>query len=224
MTVAIQKTSDTILSEADAERWRHVPVAIAIDVTHGACQLDAAIRPLRPAGQQPRLFARALTARCEPPDFGAVLHALDCAKPGDVLVIDAQGHNANAMIGGILGGHLHATGCRGIICDGAIRDVAELAGMNDFSVFTRHINPRGPESASRGTVQGALTIGKLIINPGDLVLGDNDGLAVLSPELARSAIGEAEAKMAKEREWIEGLAAGKTAAEVFSLKAPLTKQ
>jgi regulator of RNase E activity RraA len=223
MTVVVEQKPVDALSEAEAERWRHVPVAIAIDVTNAACQIDPAVRPLRPPGEQPRLFGRALTACCEPPDFGAILHAIDIAGPGDVLVIAASGHRDTAMIGEILGGHLRSLGCRGIVCDGAVRDVKELSSWDDFSVFTRYVNPRGPTAVSLGTVNGEVMIGNMQVAAGDLVLGDDDGVAILSPALARSTIAAAEAKMAKEREWIEGLASSKTAVEVFGLDLPLRR-
>src|SRR5688572_32583740 len=120
-------------SAAAIERWRQVPVAVAVDVSHAECQIDRSIRPLCAPGKQPRLFGRAVTALCEPPDFGAVLQALDLIQPGDVLVIAANGHTETAMIGEILGGHLRRLGGRGVVCDGAIRDVAQLADWPDFS-------------------------------------------------------------------------------------------
>ena len=66
-------------------------MAIAVDLVREAGQIDPAIRPLRPAGRQPRLFGLAVTVRCDAPDFGAVLQALDVIQRGQVLVIDASG-------------------------------------------------------------------------------------------------------------------------------------
>ena len=86
------------------------------------------------------------------------------------------------MIGEILGGHLKRLGACGLICDGAIRDVAELAKWNDFSVFSRAITPRGPISAERGRVNCSVVVGGRLVNPGDLIIGDDDGLASLDPK------------------------------------------
>src|SRR5215207_3230780 len=108
------------------DRWREVPSAIAVDLDLEPGQIDPAIRPLLPPGQQPRLFGRAVTVQCEPPDFGAVLHALEVAQPGDVLVIAAGGDAHTAMIGEILSGHLRSRGAVGLVVDGAVRDVATL--------------------------------------------------------------------------------------------------
>ena len=104
--------------------------------------------PLAPAGQQPPLLGCAVTAYCEPPDFGAVLHALEHVEEGDVLVIAAAGAREFAMIGEILCGHLRRRGGVGVVVDGAVRDVATLAGFSDFAVFARHITPLGPTASS----------------------------------------------------------------------------
>jgi 4-hydroxy-4-methyl-2-oxoglutarate aldolase len=206
-------------SSVDIEPWRRVPVAIVVDLARDIGQIDPAIRPLRPPGQQTALFGRAVTALCEPPDFGAVLHALDHVGKGDVLVISAAGMPEFAMIGEILCGHLQRIGAAGVICDGAVRDVGAIAGLPDFSVFTRHITPRGPSSAERGAVNLPVVFGGTIVAPGDLIIGDDDGLVALSPENVRMRLAAAEAKMRKEVEWIAGLEAGKAVGELFGLGA-----
>ena len=219
MSVTIHAVPTSDLSQTDIERWRTVPVAIAVDLGRDVGQIDPQIRPLLPPGQQPRLFGHAVTAVCEPPDFGAVLYALDLIEPGDVLVIAADGHAETAMIGDILGGHLRRLGGAGLVCDGAVRDVATLAGWADFSVFARYITPRGPSSAEHGSVNLPVPVGGQVVNPGDLVIGDDDGLVALSPSTVRARIDDAEAKLARENEWKANLARGKTVRETFGLSA-----
>lgn len=209
------------LTQAEIDRWSAIPVAIAVDLVREAGQIDPALRPLRPAGQQSRLFGQAVTVLCEPPDFGAVLLALDVIQRGQVLVIDAGGYREAAMIGDILSGHLRAKGVAGLICDGAVRDVGTLGGWNDFPVYTRWINPRGPTGADRGAVNLRVTIGGTSVAPGDLMIGDDDGLVSLSPVQVRTLLADAEAKLARETGWTEALAAGKSAADVFGLAAPI---
>ncbi len=219
MTI-IHKTSPAPIVKDLVERWRSVPVAIIADISDGACQIDPLIRPLCPAGHQPKLFGRAVTALCAPPDFGAVLSALDLLSQGDVLVIAAQGNSQHAMIGEILGGHLRRLGAAGLICDGSIRDVAELASWKDLSCFSRFITPRGPTGAELGEVNASVLFGDLKVSPGDLIIGDDDGLAALSPNMAESLIFEAEAKMALEVEWQKKLVSGMSVAETFGLTVP----
>lgn len=186
-------------------RWKHIPVAIAVDIDPKACQIDPAIRPLRPPDQQPPLFGRAVTAACKPPDFGAVLHALDLIGPGNVLVIAAGGHRDTAMIGEILSGHVRRRGGAGVICDGAVRDVGEIAGWDDFSVYSRFVTPRGPTSLERGAINLPVQFGGQEISPGDLIIGDNDGLVRLTPSQVTGMIDDAEAKLKLEAEWISKL-------------------
>jgi 4-hydroxy-4-methyl-2-oxoglutarate aldolase len=217
VSVTVHPRTSLQVNAQEIERWRNVPTAIIADVSKGACLIDPDIRPLMPPGKQPRMFGFAVTALCQPPDFGAVLHALELVRLGDVLVIDAGAHRDNAMIGGILGGHLRRKGAAGILCDGAVRDVAELAGWPDLPVFARFITPRGPTGAQQGEVNATTTIGGRKVSPGDLVIGDDDGVVVLNAEMIRTLIDAAEAKLALEEKWQASLAAGKSVKETFGL-------
>ncbi len=217
MTVMIHPDPDDLLTEAEIEPWRDVPVAIAVDLVPDE-QIDHRIRPINPPGRQPKLFGRAVTVYCEPPDFGAVLHALERVRPGDVLLMAAGGVDHTAMIGEILSGHLKNLGAAGLVCDGAVRDVATLAGWSDFSVFTRAVNPRGPTSAERGAVNAPVDIAGCRVSPGDLMIGDDDGLVALTPNSVRTKLGDAKAKLALEAGWVAALASGKSIVEVFGLE------
>lgn len=197
-----------------ADRWRRIPVAVIVDLA-AECQIDIAIRPLCAPGQQPPLFGRAVTARCAPPDFGAVLRALARIRAGEVLVIDAASVAEWAMIGDVLGGHLYGIGGAGIVCDGAVRDTANLARMPGFSVFARHVNPRGPAGVVGTDVNVPVTIGGCPVRPGDLIIGDDDGLAALTPAHAADLIERAEAKLVLEAEWTRRLAAGEAIGKIF---------
>ena len=202
------------------ERWRAVPPAVVADVSKSACLIDPAIRPLNPPGRQPKLFGRAVTVSCQPPDFGAVLYAMDVAGTGDVLVIAAAGNGDTAMIGEILGGQLLRRGVAGVICDGAIRDVGELAAMTRLSVFTRHITPCGPSSSETGAVNGPVQFGGRAISPGDLIIGDDDGLVSLTSADMAAYIEAATKKLLLETDWQKSLADGKSVSETFSLPRP----
>ena len=138
MTVTVHPIQPAPLAEGLLARWRKIPVSVIVDLAPDR-QIDPAIKPLRPADLQPALFGRAVTALCAPPDFGSVLQSLEFVEPGNVLVIAAGGHSGHAMIGDVLGGHLHSKGVAGVVCDGAIRDTV-------FGLFTR----REPARADRG--------------------------------------------------------------------------
>ncbi len=132
-------------------------------------------------------------------------------------MLAAGGNAETAMIGEILCGHLRSQGGAGVVCDGAVRDVATLAGWDDFSVFARHVTPRGPSGVARGSVNVPVVVGGVIVSPGDLLIGDDDGLVALSPAAIRDGIAGAEAKIALEAEWIASLASGIPVHEIFGL-------
>lgn len=216
MTLTVHPHQAQPIPAALLDRWRQIPVAVAVDLTPSH-QIDPAIRPLLPTGRQPALFGRAVTVRCTPPDFGPVLHATGLIGPGEVLMIDAGGRGSHAMIGDILGGHLHRQGAAGLVCDGAVRDVAGLAAMPGLSVHSRSVNPLGPTTARSGEVNGPVTIGGCKIAPGDLIIGDDDGLVALPLDLLEQLIEPAEAKLKLESQWIARLKAGDPIAEIFKL-------
>jgi 4-hydroxy-4-methyl-2-oxoglutarate aldolase len=217
MSITVKPRPADTLSPEEVARWREIPVAVIVDVSNGACQIDPAIRPLCPPGSQPPLFGRAVTVRCEPPHLGGIVYAVDQLQPGDVLVIAANGNTSSAMMGEVVGGHVRRLGGKGIVCDGAVRDVANLATWSDLSVFARAINPRGPTSLEQGEVNIPVVIGGRLVNPGDLVIGDDNGLAVLNPSEVRELIAAAEAKVALEETWIANLTEGRSAVETFGL-------
>lgn len=217
MAVILHTPPFSDLTPAEIDRWITVPAAVAVDMLRGVGQIDPAIRPFRPSGQQPRLFGRAVTVRCEAPDFGAVLHAIEVIQKGQVLMIDAGGYRNAAMIGDILAGHLRNKGVAGLVCDGAVRDAGTLGNWNDFPVFARWINPRGPSGSDRGAVNVPVMIGDCVVTPGDLIIGDDDGLVAVSPESVRTAIAAAEAKLARETVVIDALASGKSVQEVYGI-------
>ena len=137
---------------------------------------------------------------------------------GDVVVIAAQARTDFAMIGEILGGHLRSKGCAGLVVDGAVRDIDQLGSWSDFPVFARAVNPLGPTSAAGGVLNGPIEAGGCNISPGDLILGDADGLIALNPALARAHLAGARAKLELEQRWISQLAAGQSAKDVFGLQ------
>ena len=219
MAGRIYARPENMLSDDEMALWRAIPAAVAADVSAEVGVIDLAIRPVGGIACQPRLFGRAVTAMCEPPDFGAVVQSLDVIRAGDVLVIAANGDCSNAMIGEILSGYLRERGCAGILCDGAVRDVETLGGWSDFPVFARGIVPRGPASSEHGAINTRVNIGGCSVDPGDLVIGDGDGVAILSPAAARTYLTAARDRLEKEAGWIKSFASGRSARDTFGLAA-----
>ena len=222
MSVTVANAPKFALPSNELDRWRKVPVSVIVDLDVSIRQIDPAIKLLQKSGipssnTQPILFGRAITAYCEPPDFGAVLHAMDHVNKGDVLVIAANGSSSHAMIGDILGGCLSAKGVAGVVCDGAVRDTANMSGWSDFPVYSASINARGPVGAELGTVNDSVLIAGCEVKPGELIVGDMDGLAVLSEAELHTWIEAAEARLEQEAEWARRLASGESVSAVFEL-------
>lgn len=217
MGVMVRLAERTPVSQEILDRWAAVPVAVIVDLQESIRQVDPAIHSLLPAATQPRLMGPMVTALCKPPDFGAVMHALEVLNAGDVLAIAADGWPEHAMIGDILGGYLKSRGIAGVVCDGAVRDTATLAQWTNFPVFTRHVTPRGPVGAEEGVVNADVALGDVIVKPGDWIIGDADGLVVLSPDEMLGLIDAAEERVAKESDWQARLEKGDSPSVVFDL-------
>lgn len=200
---------------ATVAAWAAIPTTIAADLFRGSVLADPAIRPVRPFGDRPRLAGAAVTAWCEPRDYGPVHHAIALAGPGQVLVIAADGRMDAAMIGELLCGAARRKGIAGVVVDGPVRDLATLAAWGDFPVFSRGGVARGPSSMERGTVNAPVLLGGVPVAPGDLVLGDDDGLVAIPAAVLAGSLPAAEAMVAAEAAWEARLAAGETTLEVF---------
>lgn len=206
------------LSSELIEAWRIVPSAVAADQLEGRGHTDAAIRPIRPFASGTSLVGNAITAWCEPADYGPVHHAIDVAEPGDVVVVAAGGRQDAAMIGELLSGAARLKGIAGVVVDGAVRDVGTLAQWPDFAVFTRWVTPRGPTSMERGTVNAPIVFGGVPVAPYDLVIGDDDGLVFVPHALAETKLQPSLDRVHAEVGWEKTLqATGKSTVEVFNV-------
>jgi regulator of RNase E activity RraA len=194
-----------------------VPTTIAADLFRGCVLADPAIRPMRPFASATRLAGPAVTACCEPADYGPVHHAIAAAQAGDVIVVAAGGRMEAAMIGELLSGAARRKGIAGVVVDGPVRDVATLAAWDDFPVFSRGPVARGPSSMERGSVNEAVIFGGVPVAPGDLILGDDDGLVAIPASELASQLPAAQAMVRAEQSWEARLAGGETSIAVFKV-------
>ncbi len=199
------------------EAWAGIPTTIAADLLRGRVLVDPGIRPLRPFGAAARLAGPAVTAWCEPADYGPVHHAIAVARPGDVVVVAAGGRMDAAMIGELLSGAARRKGIAGVAVDGPVRDVAQLAAWDDFPVFSRGAVARGPSGMERGSVNEQVIFGGVAVAPGDLILGDDDGLVVIAATELAGLLPAAQAMVQAELAWEARLAGGETTIEVFAV-------
>lgn len=160
-------------------------------------RLHAIAAELRPYHKGGKLVGPALTVKASPGDNLLVHKAIDIARPGDVIVVDAGGINAQAIIGEIMSSLAERNGVAGMIIDGAIRDADALA-KSRFPVYARGVTHRGPYKNGPGEINVPVVIGGAVVNPGDLIIGDEDGLLALPPALAAETMVLAQAQAKKE--------------------------
>ncbi|WP_332683337.1 RraA family protein [Bosea sp. (in: a-proteobacteria)] len=207
------------LPDALVEAWKAVPSSVIADQLGGSGHADPRIRPIRPFAPGKRLVGQAITAWCEPADYGPVHHAIALAQAGDVVVVAADGRRDAAMIGDLLGGAARLKGIAGVVVDGAVRDAGPVSQWPDFVFFARWIMPRGPSSMERGIVNGPVVFGGVAVQPHDLVVGDDDGLVFVPHALAEAKLAPCLARVKAEGEWEKLLAAGASTVETFKVPA-----
>jgi RraA family protein len=198
------KRKETVAKEW-IERFAELPVANLSDVMS---RMTAGGAPLRPYYTGGRMVGPAITVKARPGDNLMVHKALDIAEPGDIVVVDAGGDLSNAIIGELMVAHAEQRGLGGIVIFGAIRDSAEiLAGS--FPVFAAGVTHRGPYKDGPGEVNVPIAINGMVINPGDLVCGDADGVLSVPSELLEEVFVAASKKHAAETKQMENIKLGK---------------
>ncbi|KAH0433516.1 RraA family protein [Paraburkholderia fungorum] len=149
--------------------------AILADVAGRRGTLHGRVKPLSPTM---KVAGPAVTVEVRPGDNLAIHAALSIAKPGDVIVVDGKGDLSCALIGEIMAAQAKASGIAGIVIDGAVRDAHELAN-GGYPIFAAGLNPCGPTKSVAGLVNTLISAGNTAINPGDLIVGDADGVVVI---------------------------------------------
>ena len=183
-------------------RFREIPVANVSDSMHRMSAGGARLRPMHRGG---RMAGPAFTVKTRPGDNLMVHKALDLADPGDVIVVDAGGDLTNALIGEIMSSYAHARGIAGMVIDGAIRDADEIR-QSAFPVYAAGVTHRGPYKDGPGEINVPVAIDGMVIEPGDLVLGDGDGLLCVPFEATAAVLAAAQDKQKLEAREIEAAA------------------
>jgi RraA family protein len=162
---------------------------------------------LRPMHDGTKLCGPAFTVRTSPGDNLLVHKAIDIAEPGDVIVVDAGGVNDNAIIGELMSARAEQRGVGGMVIWGAIRDSAELR-QGSFPVYAAGVTHRGPYKNGPGEINVAISIGGMTVNPGDVIVGDSDGLVAIPQDQAEAILASAKAILAKEEKSMKEIKAG----------------
>ena len=196
--------------------WRNIPAAVASDVQNRAMSLGGAVQALRPGW---RICGQARTVAPTPGDNSGVHLAVSIAAPGEVVVVAAQGDIDVAMLGEMVVRQaiLHQLG--GLVVDGAVRDLEAILSF-DLPVFARGSVPRGPHKDFGGVVDAPVALAGVAVAPGDLILGDADGVVVVPLAQAEALLERARAHLAREDDWVRALESGQTLVDVFAVPAP----
>ncbi len=159
-------------------------------------------------GSHHTLVGPVCTIKAYPGDNLMVHKALDVAMPGDVIVIDARASSTNAVLGGMISQKAKARKIAGFIVDGFIRDLPEILPLN-LPVFARGTTPIGPLHRGPGEINYPVCCGGVVVHPGDIIVADQAGVAVVPLEHAKEILERLIANRARNRAYLADLAKGK---------------
>jgi RraA family protein len=188
------------------DRFRSIPVA---NISDSMSRMSAGGPLLRPMHAGGVLAGPAFTVKVRPGDNLLLHKALDLAAPGDIIVCDGGGDLTNALIGELMIAHAIKRGLGGVVINGAVRDSAAIRAGR-FPVFAAGVTHRGPYKDGPGEINVALAIGGMVIAPGDLVIGDDDGLLCVPRLEAETIYKAAKAKNDAEAKQMAATKAGTT--------------
>ncbi|MEK3936022.1 RraA family protein [Sporosarcina sp. FSL W7-1349] len=157
------------------KQFQVIPTTCISDALHGLNNLDAAIKPLK---EEYRVAGRAFTVKMPIGDNLVVLRAIREAQPGDVLVIDAKGDTYRAIAGDFILGMAQTLGIKGVISDGVIRDIVGSKKMG-YPIFCKGTTVAASGKAGEGECNVPISCGGVTVHPGDIVVGDADGVVVI---------------------------------------------
>lgn len=190
---------DTIL-----DGFRDAAVSIISDVMnrlHGT-------KALRPYHRSGRLLGTAVTVKTRPGDNQALHRAYDLLRPGDILVVDGGGDLTQALVGEIMMSRARQMGVAGFVIDGAIRDVDAFL-QSDFPCYARGVTHRGPYKSGPGEINVPIAIDGMVVMPGDVVVGDTDGVVAFDRADAAELLALVRQQEEREANALAAIAEGK---------------
>jgi regulator of RNase E activity RraA len=209
--------SDLPHIEADVlAAWRVIPTSIISDERNRGGTMAAAIKPVAPglgfAGE-------ALTVKTMVADNLALHHAAAMAWPGAAIVIDAGGHVDHAVWGELLQMTAAKRGVVGVVIDGSARDLEDLR-QSPVAMFCRGIVPAGPHKGWGGEINVPIQCGGCTVAPGDIIVGDDDGVAVVPRDIQGDLLVRCKARLDSEQAVRQQIEAGASTVDIFKLPGP----
>ncbi len=179
--------------------------------------LASGVKPIYPGM---RLLGPAFTCECPPGDNLTLHAALKLAKPGDILVCATGGFTEQGLFGDVMASCAKGNGIAGLLTDGGVRDGATIRDIG-FPVFARAQSIIGTVKESLGPIGRPVVVGGVAINPGDLIIGDDDGVVVVPLDTVEAVLAASREREKKEERFREALLAGKTTWDMLNLDALL---
>ncbi|MBE9639145.1 RraA family protein [Salipiger mangrovisoli] len=197
-------TRENVASKELVEAFSKLPVA---NVSDSMSRLSAAGPTLRPMHASGGMAGVAITVKCRPGDNLMLHKAIDMAVPGDVIVVDAGGETTNALMGELMLAYAIKRGVVGFVLNGAIRDLDAFVETN-LPTFAVGVTHRGPYKDGPGEINVPICLGGMVINPGDIVIGDADGVLSVPLADAEEVLAKTEAKQDAEVRQMKAIAEG----------------
>ena len=177
---------------------------------------------LRPIQQETRVAGSAVTVLSHPGDNIMIHAAVEVCEPGDLLVVTNTAPSTHGMFGDLLASSLMARGVVGLVMDAGVRDTSDLRAMG-FAVWSRHVSCEGTVKNTPGSVNMPISINGVIINPGDVVCGDDDGVVAVPRDEAGWALERSNARLETEAETRARLQAGELGLDMYGLRRKLVE-
>jgi 4-hydroxy-4-methyl-2-oxoglutarate aldolase len=201
------------------EELRSLGAATVYEAQGAKGALDSGMKPLDPRS---RLAAPAFTVDMRPADNLMLHYALLKARPGDVLVVDAKGFVEAGPWGDVLTAMAQKVGIAGLVINGAVRDADAIVEAG-FPVWCRGLSIKGTAKCQPGQINVPVAIGDVVIHPGDIVVADRDGIAIVSAGHIDQVLSSAREREEKETRIREAIAQGATTAALLNLTETLRR-
>jgi len=196
---------------------------LGVATVHEAQGRSGVMRPyMRPIYPSARVAAPAVTVLCHPGDNLMIHASLDVCRPGDVLVVVPISESTDGMFGELLATSCRAQGVVGLVIDAGVRDVSDLTAM-EFPVWSKAISAMGTVKATAGSVNVDVVCAGALVHPGDVVIGDQDGVVVVPHAEAAEVAKLSEQRRVKEEGSRSRLRSGELGLDFYGLRAKLAE-